>query len=333
MKKVLPLLLLFSCSSPEEIKVNKPISDTLLVKTEIPVSDSIDQIPRKKFDVEKFTHQVDSLLKLIEGKRTMLQVSSHTVQTGKDLPHFKATSTNTIVIHSFKAGAHWALNFRIIEATFNDKNKLEEAFSSLWNDAMDLRKGDEKFSPGLSYTNDYVIKTDEAIFWLNLSCAYAGKNGAKIEKLWRSSLSLGKITDSIVCSCGQSWCNEKNSPVIPNNLHECSSYFDRNLSESLKDSIKATPENLLTGRYHKSLGMFIRNNWIRDSRSPQLVKFFQDRGVTNPDDISFLIIKRYWCNLNSKYFDEEAEIKKYQDLLKGKSNTKEVTDSVLTLPH
>jgi hypothetical protein len=83
---------------------------------------------------------------------------------------------------------------------------------------------------------------------------------------------------------------------IPATLQEAYKYFDENLSPQDIDFIKNCTADELS-LTHLGLGMWIRNNWIYPT-DERIAKVFLDKGITNPDDISGLIIAGYKLYLN-----------------------------------
>lgn len=98
----------------------------------------------------------------------------------------------------------------------------------------------------------------------------------------------------------------------PKNLEECNTYFDKDLKSKDISYIKNLAVDELS-ELHFTLGLNIRNTWIRGNRNPELVNYFHNIGIFNPDDISGIIIKSYWSYLNKKEFDLKGEIKTYKD--------------------
>ena len=86
---------------------------------------------------------------------------------------------------------------------------------------------------------------------------------------------------------------------IPANLGECMEALDKELREVDKQEIKALPDRSDTIMYHMGLGMWLRNNWGLWSGS-RLLKYFRDRGITHPDDMSGIILTHYHDWLNNK---------------------------------
>lgn len=56
---------------------------------------------------------------------------------------------------------------------------------------------------------------------------------------------------------------------------------------------------------HHGYGTGIRNKWLRGNRDPELIRFFQDRSVSDPDDMSMIIIEALWEDLNANLRPEE----------------------------
>ena len=86
---------------------------------------------------------------------------------------------------------------------------------------------------------------------------------------------------------------------IPANMGECFVELDKQLSEIDRKEMKAQPnrENMI--RYHRGLGMWMRNNWGLWGGS-RLSKYFSDRGVSHPEEISGIILEHYHDWLNDK---------------------------------
>jgi hypothetical protein len=85
----------------------------------------------------------------------------------------------------------------VITAVYSSVGKAENAM-------RDLRKqsgADE--TPGLTYTNDYVVRFGNKIYWVNSSCSYAYFNHKKIiDNLLKCISHTLPANDSIVCRCG-----------------------------------------------------------------------------------------------------------------------------------
>jgi hypothetical protein len=93
---------------------------------------------------------------------------------------------------------------------------------------------------------------------------------------------------------------------IPLTLNDCYIALDKLLNDQTKNDIKITSVNDLI-KYHMGLGMWIRNNWIRQTDN-RITKLFLDKGIRHPDNMSQTIIIGYHYYLN-------GIIKKIEELL------------------
>ena len=100
----------------------------------------------------------------------------------------------------------------------------------------------------------------------------------------------------------------------PKNLTECIQMLDKNLKKEDKDYIKTLTEEEFFMESHFTIGMGIRNEWIR-SGNPELVTFFLDQGVKHPDDMSAMILTSYYRHLLGKEIDLEGQIEKHNETL------------------
>jgi len=69
-------------------------------------------------------------------------------------------------------------------------------------------------------------------------------------------------------------------------------------------------------------GTWIRNQWIHANRDPELVTFFHDRGIDDPERISMILIQALWNDLNRAVSPKErATIEAKRDLVKRRRAT------------
>ena len=97
----------------------------------------------------------------------------------------------------------------------------------------------------------------------------------------------------------------------PKNLTECIQMLDKTLKKEDKDYIKTLTEDEFFMESHFTIGMGIRNEWIR-SGNPELVTFLLDQGVKHPDDMSAMILTSYYRHLLGKEIDLEGQISAYK---------------------
>ncbi len=86
---------------------------------------------------------------------------------------------------------------------------------------------------------------------------------------------------------------------IPKDLGDCFVALDKILSKVDMDEMRALPNRDGMVRYHLGLGMWLRNHWELWGGS-RLQKYFTDRGVHHPDDMSGLILRYYYDWLNGR---------------------------------
>jgi hypothetical protein len=80
---------------------------------------------------------------------------------------------------------------------------------------------------------------------------------------------------------------------IPKDLGDCFIELDKILSEIDKKEIIALPAKRDMVQYHMGLGMWMRNTW-RLWAGSRLQKYFMDRGIRHPDDMSGVIMEYYY---------------------------------------
>jgi hypothetical protein len=80
---------------------------------------------------------------------------------------------------------------------------------------------------------------------------------------------------------------------IPKDLGECFVELDRMLAEVSRNEMKALSKREEMARHHMDLGMALRNNWGLWGGS-RLQKYFRDRGVREPDEMSGIILDYYY---------------------------------------
>lgn len=98
---------------------------------------------------------------------------------------------------------------------------------------------------------------------------------------------------------------------IPKDLDECFVELKKLLSEADQVEFRDKAEDDVTD-YHHGLGRWLRNNWGLWA-GERLAIWFNERGITHPDDMSGIILDSFWRHLNDKPIQLEEQIKFYQD--------------------
>jgi hypothetical protein len=101
---------------------------------------------------------------------------------------------------------------------------------------------------------------------------------------------------------------------IPKDLDDCFAELKRMLSKEQIEKMKNGTEKDMID-YHMGLGLWLRNNWGL-WRGSRLSKWFNDKGIRHPDDMSGIIFDSFWRHLNGKPIKLDEQVKHYQDYWK-----------------
>jgi len=116
------------------------------------------------FDTEKLRREGEIILNGIPGWKVKLKTQRRVEQDR----HFDADEeklAEQIIYYSFLDEDDGG--FTVEEIQFGNEMVAQMAFSSLQKRS---KNGDE--TPGLTYTNDFLLKKSTSIFWLNTPCSY-----------------------------------------------------------------------------------------------------------------------------------------------------------------
>jgi len=105
------------------------------------------------------------------------------------------------------------------------------------------------------------------------------------------------------------------SQNIPSTLEESINYFEKNWNDKEKKVFQSKPENDAVTELHMTVGMWIRNSWLRQGND-SLKKQFHKIGVYHPDDISSIILTSLHRKLNNKEIKLEEQAQHYIDYWK-----------------
>jgi hypothetical protein len=130
----------------------------------------------------------------------------------------------------------------------------------------------------------------------------------------------GQDTSKVIYKLSPTPDSTKSSGVyIPKNLSDCFVELDKMLHPSFINQFK-TSEAKETIKYHHTLGMWIRNNWGL-WKGDTLARWFNNKGIFHPDDMSGIILDSYWRSLNKRPIDLENQIIYYKDYWKKAKET------------
>ena len=106
-------------------------------------------------------------------------------------------------------------------------------------------------------------------------------------------------------------------PSKPKNIKEALRMMDIVISEEeLKEEIRTKTEDEIGGKYHHSLGRWIRNNWNLWDENSDLHQWFKKRGIFHADDMSGIIMNSYSRKLKKQPIKLEEQIQHYKDYWK-----------------
>jgi len=106
---------------------------------------------------------------------------------------------------------------------------------------------------------------------------------------------------------------------IPKELKFSFEYLNENwdskeieIFKNISENDSTTPRN-----YHFGIGMYLRNNLLRDhEKSENLTTFFDSIGIHHYDDMSSIILTSYHRNLNKENIELQSQVDKYVEYWK-----------------
>src|SRR5579883_3568703 len=104
---------------------------------------------------------------------------------------------------------------------------------------------------------------------------------------------------------------DNNNTYRPANLTECIAELKKTLSPSMLNRLKSEPEEV-THDYHFTIGLWIRNNWIRGRGGGTLTQYFNNLGIYAPDDMSGIILTSLWRDLHSQPIRLDEQVREYK---------------------
>jgi len=137
---------------------------------------------------------------------------------------------------------------------------------------------------------------------------------------------MKKIITVIIISVIPLICFAQNSPVqtaskegdkeqiyIPKDLDDCFRELKKILPKEQIEEFKKAKEENAVDNAHMGLGRWMRNNWGLLAGNSWLAKYFKDKGVNNPDDMSGIISTSFHRHLNNKPIELQKQVKYYKD--------------------
>lgn len=205
-------LTFLSCnqSSQSHISGNSDSINSLILKDTLSINEERITSGETDLDIDKFIVQTEEFLSIIERRQVILSCTPDTLRALDKRSYYDelfSLSGGLIKRFTFEPSKNSSLlKILYLEATYNECNTASIAFEALRRQANGA-DGEDDYLPGLTYTNDYVIKSKNKIYWLNTGCAFSFSNHKKLASLMLQSLNVINIQDSIWCKCGDVNCN------------------------------------------------------------------------------------------------------------------------------
>jgi hypothetical protein len=153
------------------------------------------------------------------------------------------------------------------------------------------------------------------LFWIT-GCDLNSKNGQSDETFLNDSLKIDSLRN-IKCDSLFDYIYKTNSGniklphSIPANLDECIQQLNLSTNDTIKRWIKCVTEKEYLSKVHHGLGMYLRNNWGLWTNS-KLSKFFNEKGIFHPDDMSGIILQCFHEFVNTEKYSLTDKIEYYK---------------------
>lgn len=107
-------------------------------------------------------------------------------------------------------------------------------------------------------------------------------------------------------------CKDYKENYIPKDLKDAIEYLNCEWLESDKTEFKNKEERDAVSELHFTTGMGIRNGWELWKGKNRISRFFKSKGISQPDDISSIILTSFHRNLNNKPIELDEQIRYYK---------------------
>lgn len=119
-------------------------------------------------------------------------------------------------------------------------------------------------------------------------------------------------------------------PLVPEDLEECIAVLKKTLSVEELKKLRNGPETIV-GEMQSTVGLGIRNSWLRGNEKASLVKSFGDLGITNFNDMSDIILISLWRDLHSRPIKLKEQVRVH--LMASKYTFPETRDKMTVPPN
>ena len=113
---------------------------------------------------------------------------------------------DTVIMHHyFVPNTKKVLRIYLLEAFYSDSTMSKMRIESLKKESQStspVEDGDYELLTGLTMTNDYLIRQENKIYWLNVACQYSKNEYYEFIECFKANLNYFSESDSIICFCG-----------------------------------------------------------------------------------------------------------------------------------
>jgi hypothetical protein len=180
----------------------------------------------QEFEIDRFQSEADSLLKVLKDEKYSLELKSDTFNFKTDNPEiftkghgvfwllYQDRSERIVRHYLFEPNTRKKLRIYVVEANYDNKEQLEKVITKLetsMNDSINAPDSDYFTNWRLSPTNDYVMTSNNKLYWMNMSYPYSKKEVLKFIDCLKSNVDTTKFKGRIICLFGSD-CKNKNVP-------------------------------------------------------------------------------------------------------------------------
>jgi len=172
----------------------------------------------------------------------------------------------------------------------------------------------------LSFSYDFGISFYVESIYKDGKQLWLWKNFAQLEKEYKKSKVMEiSIEESELKNSDFTFYEYYDGIYIPKDLNDCFSQIDKFWNDSIITEVLKMTEEEFIATSHFGIGLWIRNNW-RLWGGSRLSKYFNELGVSHPDDMSGIILTSYYRKLNNQDIELEKQIDYYKKFWKVRKN-------------
>lgn len=203
----------------QPIEIKEVSIDTL-------TNEDISKTRNNEFDIDRFKKESDSLLKSLKGENYSFELQTDIFKFKTDNPEtftkghgifwqlYQDSSERIVRHHFFVPNTKKQLRIYLVEAEYKNKEQMEKVISKLektMNDSINAPDSDDFQKWRLSPISDYIIASDNKMYWLNGSYPYSNKEFLKFIDCLKNNLDTTTYRGRIICLFGKD-CENENVP-------------------------------------------------------------------------------------------------------------------------